>query len=163
MNYNKYPNTFQKDNTEKIDLPLNDVISNCGKIFSSLSADSNLKMFIIAKDGLRYNPATLQKLAISRKTYYKGLKALTDAGLITKSGRRYFHSTFGMFIFQRNILEISIYTEHLEEMKIIDTVRNSEKFSEDAIERFTQKLIGTHDDFLNPLQHATIHAADDLR
>jgi DNA-binding PadR family transcriptional regulator/sugar-specific transcriptional regulator TrmB len=123
-----------------------EIVSTSKNLFSVLSRDDNLKMFEIAKNGLKISLSILDKLEISPKRYYKALKQLKDAGLIEKrdkNGGIYFHTIFGSIVYQRNITEMDQYAKHLEKMQMIDSIRQTEKFSEASILKLTQDIIGT--------------------
>ena len=53
-------------------------------LFYILSRSDSLKMFVMAKDGLKISPSVIDKLNISPKAYYRALKQLRDAGLVEK-------------------------------------------------------------------------------
>ena len=123
-----------------------ETISTSKNIFSVLSREDSLRMFIIAKDGLKISPSIIDKLEITPKAYYKALKQLRDAGLIEKKkskeqGIIYFHTTFGSIVYQRNIIEMEQYMKNLEKMQMIDIIRQAEKFSEADILMLTQEII----------------------
>jgi sugar-specific transcriptional regulator TrmB/DNA-binding PadR family transcriptional regulator len=123
-----------------------DIVSTSKNLFSILSRDDNLKMFEIAKNGLKISLSILNKLEISPKRYYKALKQLKDAGLIEKKDKKggiYFHTIFGSIVYQRNIIEMAQYTGHLEKIQMIDTLRQTEKFSEASVLKLAQDIIGT--------------------
>jgi DNA-binding PadR family transcriptional regulator len=129
-----------------------DIVSTSDNLFSVLSRDDNLKMFEIAKNGLKISLSILDKLEISPKRYYKALKQLKDARLIEKNNREraYFHTTFGSIVYQRNIVEMAQYTQHLEKMQMIDTIREAKKFPETAIASFIEELKSTIIGFSSP-------------
>ena len=115
-------------------------------LFSILSRSDSLRMFVMAKDGLKISASVIDKLNISPKAYYRALKQLRDAGLVEKKKDnagiiRYFHTTFGSIVYQRNIVEMDRYMENLEKMQMIDTIRRSEKFSEACIVKLTQEIM----------------------
>jgi DNA-binding transcriptional ArsR family regulator len=115
-------------------------------LFSILSRSDSLRMFVMAKDGLKISPSVIDKLNISPKVYYRSLKQLRDAGLVEKKKDnagiiRYFHTTFGSIVYQRNIVEMDHYMENLEKMQMIDTIRGSEKFSEAGIARLIHEIM----------------------
>jgi DNA-binding PadR family transcriptional regulator len=123
-----------------------EIVSTSRSLFSILSRNDSLKMFVVAKDGLKISPSILYELEMSPKRYYRALKQLKDAGLIDKKNNKeqemmYFHTTFGSVVYQRIILELSQYTRHLEKMQMIDTIRRSGKFSEAAILKLTQEIM----------------------
>ncbi|HYY51190.1 MAG TPA: hypothetical protein VE643_09980, partial [Nitrososphaeraceae archaeon] len=100
----------------------------------------------MAKDGLKISPSVIDKLNISPKAYYRALKQLRDAGLVDKKKDnagiiRYFHTTFGSIVYQRNIVEMDRYMENLEKMQMIDTIRGSEKFSQSGVAKVTQEIM----------------------
>ena len=53
----------------------------------------------------------------------------------------YFHTTFGSIVYQRNIVEMTHYAENLQKMQMIDTLRQTEKFSEADILKLTQEIM----------------------
>ena len=115
-------------------------------LFSILSHSDSLRMFVMAKDGLKISPSVIDKLNISPKAYYRALKQLRDAGLVEKKKDnagiiRYFHTTFGSVFYQRNIVEMDRYMENLEKMQMIDAIKRSGKFSEAGIEKLIQEIM----------------------
>jgi hypothetical protein len=114
-------------------------------IFSILSKRDNISMFCFAKNGLKTHSTKLHDEIPSKKRYYKALKRLKDAGLIKKSlGSRgtYFHTTYGSIIYQRVIVEMTEYTGHIEKMKMIDTLRDPNTYSEDNILKLVESIVG---------------------
>ena len=123
-----------------------EIISTSCNLFSILSRNDSLRMFVMAKDGLKISPSVIDKLDISPKAYYRALKQLKVAGLLQKKKDnagmiRYFHTTFGSIVYQRNIVEMDQFIENLEKMQMIDTIRQSEKFSEAGIVKLTQEIM----------------------
>ena len=119
------------------------VASSPQNLFSILSHKETLEMFAMAKDGLKISPSIIVKLDISPKAYYRALKQLKNAGLVEKRKDKagiimYFHTTFGSIVYQRNIVEMKQYTENLQKMQMIDTLKSAEKFSEADILKLTQ-------------------------
>jgi predicted transcriptional regulator len=103
-------------------------------------------MFAMAKDGLKISPSVIDNLDISPKAYYRALKQLKDAGLVEKKKDKagmimYFHTTFGSIVYQRNVVELTHYTENLQKMQMIDTLRRAEKFSEADILKLTREIM----------------------
>jgi len=81
-------------------------------LFSILSRRDSLRMFVMAKDGLKISPSVLDNLNISPKAYCRALKQLKAASLVEKKKDnagiiRYFHTTFGSIVYQRNIVEMA--------------------------------------------------------
>jgi DNA-binding PadR family transcriptional regulator len=119
-----------------------EAITGSQNLLSLLSRSDSQKMFAIAKEGLMISTSTLDTLRITPKRYYRALKQLKDAGLIEKDKKGYYiHTTFGSIVYQRIILELSQYAKHLEKMQMIDTIRQTEKFSEASILKLTQEIM----------------------
>ena len=103
-------------------------------------------MFCTAKEGLKTHSNELHNEIPTKNRYYKALKQLKDAGLIEKSPGSsgiYFHTTFGSLIFQKVIVELDEYKNNIEKMKMIDTLKNSNKFSEYGIQKLIENIIGS--------------------
>jgi predicted transcriptional regulator len=93
------------------------------KVLSIISKTDNYKLFLAAKDGVRISIATLARMKLSRKRYYKGLKQLRDAGLIEKFNGIYSHTSFGRIVYQRNIMELMEYRKYFKEMQVVDNIK----------------------------------------
>ncbi len=115
------------------------------ELLSVLSKDDNFRLFIRARDGIKYSHSTLHSLQLSRKRYYKALHELASQNLIHKVGRggKYFHTTFGALAYQRNIVEMQKYIEHLGELKMVDTLRLAGQFAHKDIVNFLEKFMMT--------------------
>ena len=121
------------------------------KLFSIISKTDNFKLFLAAKDGVRINIATLDRMKLSRKRYYKALKQLRDAGLIEKFNGIYSHTSFGRIIYQRNIMELVEYKKYFKEMKVVDNIKGCNlKVTEDNLVSFFEKLIGIKNSAASP-------------
>jgi hypothetical protein len=57
------------------------------KLFSIISKTENFKLFLAARDGVRINIATLARMKLSRKRYYKASKQLRNGISITQVRR----------------------------------------------------------------------------
>jgi Fe2+ or Zn2+ uptake regulation protein len=108
-------------------------------IIQSVSSRENLTLFQMARAGIRYNPALLERSGISRKQYYKALRVLRDAGLVRKFESRYFHTTLGKLVYQE-ILKIEKYADYENEMKMIDILKDSGQFSQNDMSAFIKKV-----------------------
>jgi hypothetical protein len=121
------------------------------KLFSVISKNDNFRLFLAAKDGVRISYATLARMKLSRKRYYNGLKQLRDAGLIEKYKDVYLHTTLGRIVYQKNISELVEYGKHLNEMKVVDSIKGSNlKVTEDKLVSFFEKLIGIKSNIASP-------------
>jgi hypothetical protein len=114
-----------------------------GEVFSLLSAPTHFKMFLLAKNGLKFNFKTLVRLGISKKAFYNGLCALKHAGLIDKFGNVYFHTIFGKVIY-KNVLEINAFrSDFLQTMKVLDAMRHANVLSEKDTAKVVETLTST--------------------
>ena len=121
------------------------------KLFSIISKADNLKFFLAAKDGVRINIATLTRMKLSRKRYYKALKQLRDAGLIEKFKGVYSHTSFGRIVYQRNIIELIEYRKYFKEMRVVDDIKGGNlKVTEDNLVSFFEKLMGIKNNVASP-------------
>lgn len=114
--------------------------------FSIFAKRDNVLMFCTAKDGLKTHSTELHNDIPTKKRYYKALKQLKDAGLIIKTpGSRdvYVHTTFGSIIFQKLFVELNRVTHNKEKFKMIDTLKQADKFSETDIQKF-EDIIGVN-------------------
>lgn len=113
------------------------------KLFSIISKADNFKFFLAAKDGVRINIATLTRMKLSRKRYYKALKQLRDAGLVEKFKGVYSHTSFGRIVYHRNIVELIEYRKYFKEMQVVDDIKGGNlKVTEDNLVSFFEKLMG---------------------
>ncbi len=109
------------------------------EIIQSVSSRENLTLFQMAQAGIRYNSALLERSRISRKQYYKALKVLRNAGLIRKFESKYFHTTLGRLVYNE-ILKIEKYTVYVNEMKMIDVLKDSGQFSQNEVSAFIKMV-----------------------
>lgn len=93
----------------------------------------------MASVGIRYNFALLERSGISRKQYYKGLRALKNVGLARKFGNKYLQTTLGKLVYHE-ILKIEKYAYHLNEMKMIDILKDSGQFSQHEVSALIKKM-----------------------
>jgi hypothetical protein len=102
-------------------------------LFSILSKSDNLLMFCVAKEGLDTHSNILHNDIPTKKRYYKALKQLKEAGLIAKSSNHrstYYHTIFGSIVYQREVVEMAKYIKHIEKMKLIDNLEDTNKYSD---------------------------------
>ncbi len=120
-----------------------ELVNKATGLLSVLSKNDAFAIFMLAKDGLKAETDTPQKIGLTRKQYYTRLKQLVDAGLIDKSGDTYLHTTLGTFVHQKHILELLEHIRNVKQMKMIDTLKRTQQFSEDDIAKFVGKLTGS--------------------
>ena len=113
-------------------------------IFSILSKRDNILMFCMAKEGLKTHSSELHDEIPTKNRYYKALKQLKNAGLIEKplkSRDTYLHTTFGSLLYQKVIVGLTDYKNNIDKMKMIDTLKQSNKYSENDILKFIESAI----------------------
>lgn len=131
--------------------PSNEFVQKTQEIICSLASKENLVLFQMASEGVRYNFFFLEKSGISRKQYYKGLRTLKDAGLIRKFNNSYLHTTLGRLVYHE-ISKIEKFTSHLNEMKMIDVLKDSGQFSQNEMSTFLKKMSDNgQDSFLSDI------------
>jgi hypothetical protein len=121
------------------------LVKNSAKLLSVLSRQDNLNIFMFADGnnrGLEAKSSTLQKIGLSRRVYYTRLKQLINAGLIEKSDHVYRHTTLGNIIYKNHILGIMEHLKNTKQMKMVDTLKHANQFSEDEIANFMTKITG---------------------
>jgi hypothetical protein len=118
-------------------------IKNSTRLLSVLSKTDNLSIFMFAANGdLKAEIPSLQKLGLSKKVYYTRLKQLVDAGLVEKFGNAYKHTSLGKIIYQKHIIMLMEQIKNTEHLRMIDTLRNTNKYSEDEIAKFVSQIAG---------------------
>jgi hypothetical protein len=143
--------TLKVIDEKKVAINSNEPIQKTQEIIFSLSSKETLALLQMASRGIRYNFFLLEKSGISRKQYYKGLKALKEAGLVRKFGNEYLQTTLGRLVYHE-ILNIEKYAEHLNEMKMIDILKDSGQFNQNEMSEFIKKMGGNgHDSFLSDI------------
>lgn len=118
-------------------------IKNSTRLLSVLSKTDNLSIFMVAAGGdLKAEIPSLQKLGLSKKVYYTRLKQLVDAGLVEKFGDAYKHTSLGKVIYEKHIIMLMEQIKNTEHLRMIDTLRNTHKYSQDEIAKFVSQIAG---------------------
>jgi predicted transcriptional regulator len=120
-----------------------EIVNKTTNLLSILSKKDALSIFLLAKEGLRAETDTPQKIGLTRKQYYTRLKQLVDAGLIDKSGPAYTHTTLGTFVHQRHLVGLLEHVRNVKQMRMVDTLKRTRQFSEEEISNFVNRLTGT--------------------
>jgi sugar-specific transcriptional regulator TrmB len=110
-------------------------------IISVLSKADTFTLFAAAKNGIRYSHQLIEKMGLSRKRYYNALSQLNRHGLIRRdpvTGRSV-HTAFGEMVY-RCVLEMNRYAEHFEELRMIDTLKQTGEFTADRIMKFLEMV-----------------------
>jgi hypothetical protein len=117
-------------------------VRSSAKLLSTLSKRDSLSIFMASSHGLKAESDTPHMLGLSKKTYYTRLKQLTDAGLITKSDGAYCYTTFGSVVYQKHLLGLIEEMKSLKQMNMVDTLKNTNQFTDDDIMNFVGKVTG---------------------
>jgi len=117
-------------------------VRSSAKLLSTLSKRDSLSIFMASSHGLRAESDTPHMLGLTKKTYYTRLKQLIDAGLITKSDGAYCYTTFGNLVYQKHIVGLIEEMKSLKQMNMVDTLKNSNQFTDDDIMNFVGKVTG---------------------
>lgn len=141
---------------KNVDTP-NEVVNSTLKILDVLAKRDNLTIFLSAGQGrgLKADLSTPCNLGINKKIYYTRLNQLIDSGLIKKSkpsdklsddngGNKnifYTPTTLGYNVLHNVIEPLMVETKNIKYLKMIDTLKVSEEFTEDEIYRFVEKIV----------------------
>ena len=122
--------------------PILDNLKDSLSLFSVLSNQNNMKLFLASTQGVKLSASTLTNLKLTRKKYYKSLKRLKGANLIEKSRGFYLPTTFGKIVYQRNLVELGQYRKYIDEMDAIDAIKSTlTPQLEDKFARIFEKLV----------------------
>jgi predicted transcriptional regulator len=127
----------------KMDIVLeHELVNKASNLLAILSKKDALTIFLLAKDGLKAETNTPEKVGLTRKQYYTRLKQLVDTGLIDKSGDAYVHTTLGVLIHQNHLIGLLDHVRNVKQMKMIDALKRAGQFSENDISNFVGKISG---------------------
>jgi hypothetical protein len=110
-----------------------EVIRNACKLFSVLSKQDALLLFIRMKDGFYSNKNSPSLNHLTRKQYYTRLRNLVDVGLIKKEGDSYTHTMFGSLIYENYLALILHGVKNFKHIKMIDALKKSQTLSNDDV------------------------------
>ena len=127
--------------THRHDIRKNDtIIQKTMDLLSLLSKPTALKIFTLAKDGIKSHIDTHSKIGLTRKQYYLRLNQLVKAGLLIKYDDTYKHTMFGKIIYHEYILRLEKDISNSKHMEMMDMLNQSSRFSEDEIEKVFSKI-----------------------
>ncbi len=123
-------------------LSINDTkaLRHMGDVMSILSKSDALEIFVMAKDGLKSELDTPQKIGLTKKQYYTRLKQLYDLNLITKKGNAYLHTSLGDLIYNNHIVSLLDTISNIKEFEMIDVLKKSSKFDNAEISEFLSRV-----------------------
>lgn len=117
-----------------------EAIQHMSDVLSILSKLDALGIFVLAKDGLKSELDTPQKIGLTKKQYYTRLKQLYDLNLITKRGNTYVHTSFGDLIYNGHIVSFLNTMSNMKEFEMIDVLKKSSKFNNGEISEFLSRI-----------------------
>ena len=119
-----------------------ELINKSSKLMTVLSKRNNLSLFVSAKSGLLAEISSPERESLSKKVYYTSLKQLINSGLVEKSDGKYVHTTFGSVVYQSHVIGLIEQLKNQKQMAMVDTLKHSDRFSENDIETFVDKIVG---------------------
>lgn len=131
-NYKKIESHFSINNANSL--------KQMVEILSVMSKLDALEIFVLAKDGLKSELETPQKIGLTKKQYYTRLKQLCDLNLITKKDENYAHTTFGSVVYQKHIAGLLGSLSNIKELEMIDILKTSSRFNQQEISQFLMKV-----------------------
>jgi hypothetical protein len=128
------PHTLPSDIiTDERELKSPEIIRNACKLFSVLSKQDALHLFIRAKDSLYSNKDSPSLNNLTRKQYYTRLRNLVDVGLVKKDGDSYTHTTFGSLIYKNYLAIILHGVKNFKHIQMIDALKKTQILSNDDV------------------------------
>ncbi|SMH71236.1 hypothetical protein [Candidatus Nitrosotalea okcheonensis] len=118
-----------RHSTTKNDIEIQKTID----LLSLLSKLHALKIFTLAKDGIKSHIGTHSEIGLTKKQYYLRLNQLVKAGLLVKYDDTYNHTTLGKIIYHDYLLRLEKDISNSKYMEMIDVLNQSSKFSKDEI------------------------------
>ncbi len=116
------------------------VIKKLSEIYSILSKNDALTIFLVAKDGLESELGTPEKVGLTKKQYYTRLKQLIDLGLINKTENKYMHTVFGNIVYEKHLIGLLNSMKISRELEMIDLLKRTSKYKPEEIDKFISKL-----------------------
>lgn len=102
-------------------------------LLSLLSKLHALKIFTLAKDGIKSHIGTHSEIGLTKKQYYLRLNQLIKAGLLVKYDDMYNHTTLGKIIYHDYLLRLEKDISNTKYMEMVDVLNQSSKFSKAEI------------------------------
>lgn len=140
-------------------LSINDIkaLRQMSDVLSILSKSDALEIFVMAKDGLKSELDTPQKIGLTKKQYYTRLKQLYDLNLISKKGNAYMHTSLGDLIYNEHVVGLLDTISNIKEFEMIDVLKKSSKFDNTEITEFLSRINPSkHSESVPPLVKKTL-------
>ncbi|MDH2908091.1 MAG: hypothetical protein PXX83_08365 [Candidatus Nitrosotalea sp.] len=125
----------------------NDTIRKIIDLLSVLSKPDAIRIFILARDGIKSRLDTPLEIGLTRKQYYSRLSQLVKIGLVTKDKSVYKHTMFGEIIYHNHLLRLGNEIWNSKYMSMLDIVKQSHRFSNEEVKIFSLKIMS--DDAFN--------------
>ena len=109
-------------------------------LLSILSKQDALRIFILARDGIKSQLYTPSKIGLTKKQYYTRLHHLVKLGLLTKHENVYRHTMFGRTIYHNYLIKLGNEIKNSKYMEMVDVIQQSSKFSKDEIDMMYSKI-----------------------
>ncbi|MDE1768986.1 MAG: phosphatidylserine/phosphatidylglycerophosphate/cardiolipin synthase family protein [Thaumarchaeota archaeon] len=142
--------TTVKNNINPINMEVNNnnlalrdnskLLAHLTDVFSVLSKNDALTIFLISEEGIRSELDTPAKIGLTKKQYYTRLKQLVDLGLVVKNNESYIQTAFGKVVYQKHILGLSNNIKNSKYLQMVDVLRANPKFDDKDIMEFISKV-----------------------
>jgi len=93
-------------------------------ILTAISDNNSLRLFNTVAVSSGNTDILITKLGLTKKQYYSRMSALTNAGLISRSNGKYFHTSFGKVVYEAQLL-IEKAKQNYWKLRAIDSVISS--------------------------------------
>lgn len=112
-------------------------------LLSVLSKPNAIRIFIMARDGVKSTLDTPSEVGLTRKQYYSRLSQLVKIGLLIKDEKVYRHTMFGEKICHSYLPRLGNEIKNSKYMSMLDIIKKSHRFSKDEIEIFSSKIMSS--------------------
>lgn len=119
----------------------NELAQKITDLLSVLSKPDAIRIFILARDGIKSKLDTPSEIGLTRKQYYSRLSQLVKLDLVTKDESAYRHTMFGEIIYHNYLLRLGNEIKNSKYLSMFDIIKQSQRFSKDEIELFSSKIM----------------------
>lgn len=112
-------------------------------LLSVLSKPDAIRIFTIARNGIKSKLDTPSEVGLTRKQYYSRLSQLVKIGLLIKDEDAYRHTMFGEKIYHSYLPMLGNEIKNSKYMSMLDIIKQSHRFSKDEIEIFSSKIMSS--------------------
>ncbi len=111
---------------KQIDKEAQIINGDLATLFRLISKPDALKIFHLAKTGIKNSTHAMEELALTQKKYYSRLKALIDTGLVRKMDGVYRQTALGKMVYDRLLPAMRKAVDAREEMELIVYLEGTE-------------------------------------